>query len=197
MTELALTRIFSVTMYYHFAFLAISIALFGLERQRGVRLRAAATAGGALRRPLLAARAAFARRTCVAGGAGADPRRTELLAGKPGADAGDLCAGGAAVFRRRCRVARVCPVVGPHQRALRRRPDWRRARLPAADPAAEPAWRARSRHDRRGAWRRRRCRLSPPESPTLRCRGAASRGCRLIAQLAGRRPFDVATPRAT
>ena len=31
MTELALTRIFSVTMYYHFAFLAISIALFGIS----------------------------------------------------------------------------------------------------------------------------------------------------------------------
>ena len=31
LTELALTRIFSVTMYYHFAFLAISIALFGLS----------------------------------------------------------------------------------------------------------------------------------------------------------------------
>jgi len=31
MTELALTRIFSVTMYYHFAFLAISIALFGVS----------------------------------------------------------------------------------------------------------------------------------------------------------------------
>jgi len=31
MTELALTRIFSVTMYYHFAFLAVSIALFGLS----------------------------------------------------------------------------------------------------------------------------------------------------------------------
>src|SRR4026209_434981 len=31
MTELALTRIYSVTMYYHFAFLAISIALFGLS----------------------------------------------------------------------------------------------------------------------------------------------------------------------
>src|SRR5262245_66595072 len=31
MTELALTRIFSLTMYYHFAFLAISIALFGLS----------------------------------------------------------------------------------------------------------------------------------------------------------------------
>jgi hypothetical protein len=31
MTELALTRIFSVIMYYHFAFLAISIALFGVS----------------------------------------------------------------------------------------------------------------------------------------------------------------------
>src|SRR5436305_14454141 len=31
MVELALTRIFSVTMYYYFAFLAISIALFGLS----------------------------------------------------------------------------------------------------------------------------------------------------------------------
>jgi spermidine synthase len=31
MTELTLTRIFSVTMYHHFAFLAISIALFGLS----------------------------------------------------------------------------------------------------------------------------------------------------------------------
>ncbi|HEY7058234.1 MAG TPA: hypothetical protein VH458_16985 [Vicinamibacterales bacterium] len=31
MTELSLTRIFSVTMLYHFAFLAISIALFGLS----------------------------------------------------------------------------------------------------------------------------------------------------------------------
>ena len=28
--ELALTRIFSVVFYYHFAFLAISVALFGL-----------------------------------------------------------------------------------------------------------------------------------------------------------------------
>lgn len=31
MTEIALTRIFSVVMFYHFAFLAISIALFGLS----------------------------------------------------------------------------------------------------------------------------------------------------------------------
>lgn len=31
MIELALTRIFSVTMFYHFAFLAVSVALFGLS----------------------------------------------------------------------------------------------------------------------------------------------------------------------
>jgi len=31
MIELTLTRVFSVTMYYHFAFLAISIAMFGLS----------------------------------------------------------------------------------------------------------------------------------------------------------------------
>src|SRR5512132_3992942 len=31
MTELALTRIFSVVLYYHFAFLALSIALFGVS----------------------------------------------------------------------------------------------------------------------------------------------------------------------
>ena len=49
MTELALTRIFSVTMYYHFAFLAISIALFGLSASAVLvyvlrhRLAAAAT----------------------------------------------------------------------------------------------------------------------------------------------------------
>src|SRR5260370_6760331 len=33
--ELSLTRIFSVVFYYHFAFLAISIALFGLGAGRG------------------------------------------------------------------------------------------------------------------------------------------------------------------
>ena len=38
MTELALTRIFSVVMYYHFAFLAISIALLRAERERRLRL---------------------------------------------------------------------------------------------------------------------------------------------------------------
>src|ERR1044071_3805564 len=34
MVELALTRIFSVTMYYHFAFLAVSIPMLGLTADR-------------------------------------------------------------------------------------------------------------------------------------------------------------------
>jgi hypothetical protein len=42
MTEIALTRIFSVTMFYHFAFLAISIALFGLSASGVFVLLAAA-----------------------------------------------------------------------------------------------------------------------------------------------------------
>src|SRR5919106_7078416 len=53
MTELALTRIFSVTMYYHFAFLAISIALFGLSAS-GVFVYVTRRAlGGAAARELL------------------------------------------------------------------------------------------------------------------------------------------------
>ena len=31
MYEIILTRIFSVTMFYHFAFMAISIAMFGMS----------------------------------------------------------------------------------------------------------------------------------------------------------------------
>ena len=50
MTELALTRIFSVTMYYHFAFLAISIALFGLSAS-GVFVYVAAAPAGARSTP--------------------------------------------------------------------------------------------------------------------------------------------------
>jgi hypothetical protein len=67
MIELALTRIFSVTMYYHFAFLAISIALFGISAS-GVfaytaRRRLAAFGDGPL---LAAASLAYAVCTVVA-----------------------------------------------------------------------------------------------------------------------------------
>jgi hypothetical protein len=52
MIELALTRIFSVTMYYHFAFLAISIALFGLSAS-GVYVYLARVSLGRLSTPRL------------------------------------------------------------------------------------------------------------------------------------------------
>ena len=89
MTELALTRIFSVTMYYHFAFLAISIALFGLSasgvfvyvmRQRlaSIRTRELLTAGAIAMPP---------RDRRRAGLPGAHPGRTQLLAVEPGVDA--------------------------------------------------------------------------------------------------------------
>src|SRR5258706_8872051 len=58
MLQLALTRLFSATMYYHFAFLAISLALFGsgaggvlvyvLERPLGRGTTGAWLCGGAL-----------------------------------------------------------------------------------------------------------------------------------------------------
>ena len=51
MTELALTRIFSVMMYYHFAFLAISIALFGLSASGVFVYLARAPLGGVGTRP--------------------------------------------------------------------------------------------------------------------------------------------------
>jgi hypothetical protein len=59
MTELALTRIFSVTMYYHFAFLAISIALFGLSASSVFVYVMRSRLEGADTRELLAAAALF------------------------------------------------------------------------------------------------------------------------------------------
>ena len=104
MTELALTRIFSVTMYYHFAFLAISIALFGLSASgvyvylaRGV-CSAAPTIARSRRCPPLRGRDGR-RAGCP------DPasRRAELFARESRADAGHLRAGRAALLCRRCR----------------------------------------------------------------------------------------------
>jgi len=50
--ELSLTRIFSVVFYYHFAFLAISIALFGLGAGGVLSYLVAGKGGGALYRKL-------------------------------------------------------------------------------------------------------------------------------------------------
>ena len=124
MTELSLTRIFSVTMYYHFAFMAISIALFGLSAS-GVyvflmrdRWRDTPT------ERLLAGHAfAFTPDADRARGAGADARRPELHAVEHRADerASTCC--------RRCRSSPAAPTITlaispaerEHQRRLRRR----------------------------------------------------------------------------
>ena len=67
MTELALTRIFSVVMYYHFAFLAISIALFGLSASGVYAYLRRRGSSGARPRSLLAREAlVYAASTSVA-----------------------------------------------------------------------------------------------------------------------------------
>ena len=66
MTELALTRIFSVTMYYHFAFLAISIALFGLSASGVFVYRGASAARAVPRRAARGAALLYAVGTLVA-----------------------------------------------------------------------------------------------------------------------------------
>ena len=110
MTELALTRIFSVVMYYHFAFLAISIALFGLSAS-GVFAYVARALARSLSnasicsrdRPRSMPRAPSSRSVR----ARASSRRTQLLAAKSGADAPDLRARGFAFLHRRsCHHAR-------------------------------------------------------------------------------------------
>ena len=124
MTELALTRIFSVVMYYHFAFLAISIALFGLSASgvfAFVRRRHFAREETG---PLLGTRslvyAACTGRLAVRAGAAAG--RSQLLSAKPRAHADDLHARGAPVLHRRPRgQPRDFPVVIAHQRGVRRR----------------------------------------------------------------------------
>ena len=177
MTELALTRIFSVVMYYHFAFLAISIALFGLSAS-GVFAYVARRWLDRLPAPTAAraeSAAIYAVCTIVAlfvlvrlrVGLNYSPRNLELMLDH-------LRAGGAAVFCGRPRHhARDLAVFVAHQRGLRRRSDRRRRGLPGAHPAARPARGARRRADRRRAGGdRRRVLFAPAAQPrALRRRG--------------------------
>ena len=52
MYEILLTRIFSVTMWYHFAFVAVSIALFGMTSGAIVATPAVGFASRTISRPL-------------------------------------------------------------------------------------------------------------------------------------------------
>ena len=134
MTELALTRIFSVTMYYHFAFLAISIALFGLSASgvcrvpRDAPAAARSTPGTLLSATALVSCLGDARR---AGVPRSHPRRPELLAGQSrlmlaiyALAALPFFTGGSVMSIAFARMRRS------HQRPLRGRSDWRGRRLP-------------------------------------------------------------------
>ena len=154
MTELALTRIFSVVMYYHFAFLAISIALFGVSAS-GVfayvmraRLERHAT-DDLLSRAVAALCRLHDRRAVLAG---APARRPELFAAQSGADAHHLRARRAPLLRGRPgRDARHLAAVGADQRGLRGGSDRRRRRLPDPHSAPRSARRAGRGARRRGA----------------------------------------------
>ena len=146
-TELALTRIFSVVMYYHFAFLAISIALFGLSASGVYAYMRRARLDRIPTESLLANRALLhAMSTIVALFVLVRLRvGLELFAAEPRDDAHDLRARGAAVLHRGTRHhARHLPAGLADQRRLRRRPHRRRGRMPRAHPAARPDRRARA-----------------------------------------------------
>ena len=196
MTELALTRIFSVVMYYHFAFLAISIALFGVSASgvfayvRRRRLERRPTDDLLAVQSLIYAACTIVALFC----AGPPARRHELFAAQPHADADDLRARRAPVLRRRPRRhAGDFAAVGARQRRLRRRSHRRRSRLPDPDPAARSARRAGRRAGRGGA-----CRSPPPSCSRRAPAAAASPRSRVVVllvpiagQLSGRAGFDV------
>ena len=188
MTELALTRIFSVTMYYHFAFLAISIALFGLSAS-GVYVFVARRRLARARRPralLARPRARVTRLVTVVVAVRSLVRLRVGLNYSPEnlrADAGDLRAGGAAVLRRRRRhLAGDLAARRAHQRSSTR-PDLIGAAAGCLllHSAAQPTRRARRRADGRRARRRwPRCCFAPPGAPDRRRdrRPRSSRACR-------------------
>ncbi len=138
MIELALTRIFSVTMYYHFAFLAISIALFGLSAS-GVYVYVMrrtfdrrSTASLLTQHSLL-----FAVSTVLALAALVRIRvGLELLAREPREDDRHLHAGGTALFHRRRRhfAGDHAPEQAREHRVCRR-PDRRGGRMSSAAAA--------------------------------------------------------------
>ena len=146
MYEIGLTRIFSVTMWYHFAFVAISIALFG-------------TTGGALLvylRPKWFPHESVKRqldllRCCYAvairgvlGGPAPDQRSDPV-------DVGRRCSPSSSrarsspipfVLGGRGRVPRAHPLPRPGEPPLRRRPHRRRSRLCRVGVAAVRGWTA-------------------------------------------------------
>ena len=147
MTELALTRIFSVVMYYHFAFLAISIALVRRQRQRRLRLRRCGSVWiGVDTDALLTAQSlVYAACTIVAlfvlvrlrVGLNYSPPNLWLMLAIYALAALPFFTGGLVVTLAISRLS------ARRQRGLCRRSDRRRGRLPARDSAARSPRRAR------------------------------------------------------
>ncbi len=171
MTELALTRIFSVTMYYHFAFLAISIALFGLSASgvyvylaRGPLGRDRASPPAGLARAGVRPRDHRSRSRSSCGSASGLNYSLEnllLMLAIYALAALPFFAGGAVVSLAISRLA------GRINLGLRRRPARRVGGLPAAAAAARPGRRARRRAGHRRA-RRHRGRAASPRPPRAR-----------------------------
>ena len=205
MIELALTRIFSVTMYYHFAFLAISIALFGLSasgvyvyvararvRHRARRRACSTIALAALRgRDRAVALAALVRIRVGLNYSHANLREDDR----------HLRAGGAALLHRRRRhLARHLPILQAGQHRVRRGPHRRRDGMSAAAAAAESLRRAWRGAARGGARRRSGVAVLAGQDAGPHARWSAA----LAVGIAGRRSVDghrrpsmSATPRGT
>ena len=133
MYEIVLTRIFSVTMWYHFAFVAISVALFGMTvGALIVHLRPQSFTDDKVKRQMWRFSLAFARqrRGGVRASSSPIPFVPQLtMAGRRLGRAhlrGDL---GAVRLQRRRRVPGAHAVPAPGEPPLRRRPHRRRPRL--------------------------------------------------------------------
>ena len=155
MTELALTRIFSVIMYYHFAFLAISIALLRHQRERRFRVRPASSpgsvgdrrsaAGDRVPRCTRSARSSRCFFSCgCASALNYSPDNLRLMLTIYALAALPFFTGGLVVTLADLAADR------PDQRGLRGRSPGCGSRLPAPDSAARPARRARRGADRGG-----------------------------------------------
>ena len=174
MTELALTRIFSVTMYYHFAFLAISIALFGLSasgvfvyvmraRLASISTRALLTSAALLH--ALVTIVALACLVRIRVGLNYSPSNLALMLAIYLLAALPFFAGGAVISVAFARL------VGSDQSGVQRRPRRCGGRLPRADSTARLAWRARRRVNRRRSRARRRGLFCSEHQPRATSRG--------------------------
>ena len=197
MTELALTRIFSVTMSYHFAFLAISIALFGLSasgvfvyvmrgRLSSVGTRELLTAG-ALAHAVVTVVALACLVHIRVGLNYSTGRISALMLAIYTLAALPFFAGGAV------HLAGVRKADGIDQCRLCGGPARGGGRMPRADSPAEPARRAGRGPDggRPGRWVPRVCFAPHARRPQVAAAAVALFSLPAAAHAAGGAPFDV------